>query len=138
VGASMPHLVNNVFQRGTDLQTVYQSTPLIVTGGYIFAVDRLIKIKPNFLFKLNDNRPVELDVNCMVLFDEVLWAGLSYKFNNAATMIVEVQATQQFRFGYSYSITTGAIRQAELGSHEILINYRFNFRMKGVVTPRYF
>jgi type IX secretion system PorP/SprF family membrane protein len=138
VGVSMPHMVNNVFQRGSDFQTVYQTIPLIVTGGYIFSANRLIKIKPNVLLKVADNRPVELDLNCNVLFDDVLWAGLSYKFNNAITMLFELQLTQQLRFGYSYSVTMGPIKQAELGSHELLLNYRFNFRAKGVVTPRYF
>jgi type IX secretion system PorP/SprF family membrane protein len=98
----------------------------------------MLKIKPNFLFKMVDDRPVELDLNANILFDEVIWFGLSYKFSNAITMLTELQITDQFRFGYSYSVTTGPIRTAELGSHEILLNYRFKFNMKGIVTPRYF
>lgn len=138
IGLSMPHMVNNVFSRSNNLRTVYQSTPIILNGGYVITLNPMLKVKPNFLFKLVDERPVELDVNTHILFDEVLWVGLSYKFSNAFTMMTELQVTDQMRIGYAYSVTTGPIRTAELGSHELLINYRFKFNLKGVVTPRYF
>lgn len=138
VGASMPHMVNNVFSRSTNLRTVKQSTPIILSGGYVFELNPMFKIKPNFLFKMVDDRVVEFDLNTHLLFDEVLWVGMSYKFSNAFTMMTEMQVTDQLRFGYAYSVTTGLLRTAELGSHEILLNYRFKFNLKGVVTPRYF
>lgn len=138
LGLSMPHIVNNVFSRGTNFRTVYQSVPVIVTGGYVVSLHEMIRLKPNFMFKFADNRPVEFEINANMLFDEVLWAGLSYRFSNAVTLITEVQATDQIRVGYSYTLNTGAVRSAEIGSHELLINYRFKFNMKGIVTPRYF
>ncbi|MEP2671111.1 MAG: type IX secretion system membrane protein PorP/SprF [Cyclobacteriaceae bacterium] len=138
VGFSMPHMMNNVFSRGANLNTIKQSTPIILSGGYVYTINPMLSIKPNFLFKVVDNRPVEFDLNANILFDEVIWFGLSYKFSNALTMISELQITDQLRFGYSYSVTMGPIRSAELGSHEILLNYRFKFNMKGIVTPRYF
>ena len=137
-GVSMPHMMNNVFSRGSDFRTIKQATPIIISGGYVFIVNRMLKVKPSFLFKVVDERPVEFDLNTHLLFDEVLWVGLSYKFSNALTMISEVQVTEQLRLGYAYSVTTGLLRTAELGSHEILLNYRFKFNMKGIVTPRYF
>jgi type IX secretion system PorP/SprF family membrane protein len=138
LGLSMPHMMNNVFDRRKSFETVYQSVPVIFTGGYVFLLSPMFKVKPNFLFKAVDGRPVELDLNANILFDEVVWVGVSYKFVNAISLLTELQITDQLRFGYSYSITTGPVRQAELGSHEILLHYVFTFRKKGVVTPRYF
>jgi hypothetical protein len=63
---------------------------------------------------------------------------VSYKFSNAITGLVQVQATDQLRFGYSYSATMGPIRNAELGSHEAMVSYRFKYFSKGIITPRYF
>ncbi|MGE0773054.1 MAG: type IX secretion system membrane protein PorP/SprF [Cyclobacteriaceae bacterium] len=137
-GISMPHIVNNVFSRSTNFRTVYQSVPVILTGGYVITLHEMIKLKPNFLFKFADNRPVEFELNANMLFDEVLWAGLSYRFSNAITLLTELQATDQIRIGYSYTLNTGTVRTAEIGSHELLINYRFKFNMRGIVTPRYF
>jgi hypothetical protein len=52
--------------------------------------------------------------------------------------MTQMQINDQFQFGYSYTITAGAIRTVELGSHEVMLNYRFKFFKKGVVSPRYF
>jgi type IX secretion system PorP/SprF family membrane protein len=138
LGLSMPSMVNNVFDRGESYKTVHQSVPLIITGGYVFSINRLLKFKPNFLFKTVDNRPVEFDINTTFLFDEVLWAGLSYKSSKQVLMMTQLQISDQLQFGYSYTITAGAIRTVELGSHEIMVNYRFWFNKKGVIPPRYF
>src|SRR5436189_2885440 len=110
VGISMPHMMNNVFDRGNSLETVYQNVPILLTGGYVFDLSHVIKIKPNFLFKAVDGRIVELDLNANVLLDEVLWVGVSYKFSNTVTLLTELQVTDQLRFGYAYSMATGPIR----------------------------
>jgi len=138
VGVSMPHMMNNVFDRGKDFKTVYQSVPVILTGGYVFLISPMFKVKPNFLFKAVDGRPVELDLNGNVLFDDVVWLGVSYKFVNSVVLITQMQITDQLRFGYSYSIAMGPIKQAELGSHELLLHYSFRYQKKGVITPRFF
>ena len=137
-GISMPSLLNNVFDRGEGFQTVYQSVPIIISGGYVFSINRMLKFKPNFLFKTVDNRPVEFDLNANFLFDEVLWGGVSYKSSKQVALMTQVQVTDQFQFGYSYTITAGLIRTVELGSHELMLNYRFMFHKRGVVSPRYF
>jgi type IX secretion system PorP/SprF family membrane protein len=138
VGLSMPSMLNNVFERGEDYETVYQNKPVILTGGYVFLINRMLKFKPNFLFKAIDNRPVELDINANFLFDEVLWAGLSYKSSRQIVLMTQLQITEQLQFGYSYTVSAGPIRTVELGSHEIMLNYKFWFNKKGVVSPRYF
>jgi len=98
----------------------------------------MLKFKPNFLFKYIDNRPVEFDINANFLFDEVLWAGLSYKSSRQVALLTQFQITDQIQFGYSYTISAGHIRTVELGSHEIMLNYRFWYNKKGIVSPRYF
>ncbi|NJN42661.1 MAG: type IX secretion system membrane protein PorP/SprF, partial [Flammeovirgaceae bacterium] len=138
VGLSMPHMVNNVFDRGVNFETVYQSNPVILTGGYVFKLSRAVIFKPNALIKMSDSRAVEFDLNANFLFDDVIWAGVSYKFSNALTLLTEIKITEQFRAGYSYSFTTGPISKAELGSHELYLNYRFRFKIAGIVSPRYF
>jgi len=138
VGISAPHLVNNVFERGEQFETVYQNKPLIVTGGYVFTLHRLLKFKPNGLLKFLDGSPVEFDVNANFLIDEVVWLGLSYKSSNNVALMTQLQLTEQIQFGYSYQVTAGPIRTVELGSHEVMLNYRFQFNKKSLVSPRYF
>jgi type IX secretion system PorP/SprF family membrane protein len=138
VGLSMPHMINNMFDRGEQFETVYQNKPIILTAGYVFPIHRLLKLKPSFLLKYIDDRPVEFDLNASMLFDEVLWAGVSYKSTKTVSIIAQAQVTDQLQFGYSYQITAGPIRTVELGSHELMLNYRFKYNKKGIVSPRYF
>ncbi|HTH56847.1 MAG TPA: type IX secretion system membrane protein PorP/SprF [Cyclobacteriaceae bacterium] len=137
-GVSMPNLINNVFDRGAQFQTVYQNKPIILTGGYVFTLNRMLKIKPNALLKFLDDRPVEFDLNCNLLLDEVLWVGLSYKSSNAIALLTQIQITDQLQFGYSYQVATGPINSVAVGSHELMVNYRFMYHKKGLVSPRYF
>jgi type IX secretion system PorP/SprF family membrane protein len=138
LGLSLPSLVNNIFDRGVGFETVYQVKPIMLMGGHVFKINRMIDLKPNFLFKMVDNRPVEFDINVNALFDDVVWAGISYKSSKQVALITQVQLTDQIQFGYSYTISAGKIRFAELGSHEVMLNYVFKYLKKGVVSPRYF
>ena len=137
-GASIPQLVNNVFERGSDLNTVVTDNPIIITGGYVFTLSRTFKLKPSTLLKLVDFVPVEYDLNLNLLIDEVLWVGASIRTFNAIDLIVDMQLTNQLRFGYSYAITSNSFNQVDLGSHEFMINYRFKFPKDRVITPRHF
>src|SRR5688572_847191 len=138
VGLSAPSLINNAFDRGPEFETVYQNKPILLTAGYVIPIHRLLKLKPSFLLKFVDEKPVEFDVNANLLFDEVLWVGLSYKSSRTISLIAQAQLTDQIQFGYSYQITAGELRTVEVGSHEIMLNYRFKFNKKGLVSPRYF
>jgi type IX secretion system PorP/SprF family membrane protein len=138
VGLSMPHMMNNVFDRNSSLETIRQNVPMMLAAGYVFPIHRQMKLKPNMLFKLVDGQPVELDLNAMILFDEVVWVGVSYKVSSAVNLITQIQATDQLSIGYSYNITTGQLRAVDMGSHEMMVNYRFRYYKKAIVTPRYF
>jgi type IX secretion system PorP/SprF family membrane protein len=138
VGLSSPHLMNNVFTRGANETTVRQNVPVILAAGYIMSLSRKLKFKPNTLFKVVDNRPVEVDLNAHFLFDEVLWAGVSFRSSKSVNFMTELQLTDQLKFGYAYTAAFGPIRTVELGSHEFFVGYILNYKMKGIVSPRYF
>jgi len=137
-GASIPQLVNNVFDRGADLNTVVTDNPIIFTAGYVITLSRAFKLKPSTLLKLVDFVPVEYDLNINLLIDEVLWLGASVRTFNAVDLILDLQLTNQIRLGYSYSLTSNSFSQVDLGSHEFMLNFRFKFPKDGVITPRHF
>lgn len=137
-GLSAPNLMYNVFDRGNDFQTIVQTNPIILNSGYVFSLSHSIKLKPNFLLKLLDEKVVEMDLNTNLSFDDVLWLGVSYQAFSAVNLLAEVQITNQLRIGYSYAFRTSSIKRIDLGSHEFMINYRFKYPKSGVVTPRHF
>lgn len=137
LGLSAPHLMNNVFDRGENFTTVHQATPILLHGGYVFFINPILKFKPNFLFKILDGRPVEFDLNGSIQIDELLWIGASYKFPGI-NLLTEFRITDQLLLGYSYAIDQGDLREVGIGTHEILLNFRFKFTKYRLVSPRYF
>ena len=137
LGLSMPHMMNNVFDRGENFTTVNQSIPVLLNGGYIYTINPVLKFKPNFLFKMLDGRFVEFDLNGNIQIDDLLWLGISYRFPGI-NLMTEIRLSEQMRLGYSYALDRGKVREVGLGTHEILINYRFKFTKYKLVSPRYF
>ena len=138
IGLSAPQLMNNVFTRSNDFSSVKQPSTVILNGGYVMPISRAVYFKPNGLVKMVDGRVVEVDINANFLFDEVLWFGASYHSSNSMNFLVDMQLTDQIRFGYSYTMALGSVKTVEIGSHEVFLGYIFKFNYKGVVSPRYF
>jgi len=137
-GLSMPQLANNVFTRGPDLTTIKQDNPIIFTAGYEFNISRAVKFKPSTLLKFVAGEAIEYDVNAQFSFDDVIWIGASVKVLNAVDIMTEVQVTRQLRIGYAYAFTTNALRTVDLGSHEVMISYKFQYPKDGLISPRSF
>ncbi|AHM58854.1 membrane protein [Flammeovirgaceae bacterium 311] len=107
--------------------------------GYLFDLNRSLKLKPNVLFKAVQGAPLEVDLNTNLLIRDVLWVGASYRSFRTISALTELQLTDQLRFGYAYDFpATSDLGSATAGSHEIMLNYRFTFYKSNFSTPRNF
>ncbi|MBT1699261.1 type IX secretion system membrane protein PorP/SprF [Fulvivirgaceae bacterium PWU4] len=140
VGLSVPSIAQNTLKRGNPL-TSKEARQYLLTGGYLWNLRPHLKFKPNFLLKVVNGAPMNLDINLNFLFDEVLWLGCSFQLKNAVNPMVELQATQKLRIGFSYDIPVSSLTESGFrsGSPEVMLNYRFVKLLKNrVVSPRYF
>ncbi|WP_425390707.1 PorP/SprF family type IX secretion system membrane protein [Ekhidna sp.] len=137
LGVSMPHMMNNVFDGQEDFATVFQSVPMLFHGGYIHVANPSIRIKPNFLVKVTDGRISDLDINCNVQLEELLWVGLSYRFPGI-NFLSEIKLSDQLLLGYAYGIGNSSLRGVGISTHELLLNFRFKFTKYKLTSPRYF
>ena len=109
-----------------------------MTAGYVFKVSRDVKFKPSILLKYTQNAPAELDLNFSAVFRDMFWVGASFRTGDAVAVILEYQASQRFRIGYSYDITFSKLRHYSSGSHELMLGIDFGRDLVKVKTPRYF
>lgn len=137
VGIAMPHMMNNVFDRGDNFTTVFQSVPFLVHGGYVYEINPFLRVKPNFLFRVTDGKISDIDLNASIQFDDLLWVGASYRFPGI-NLLTELRLTDQLLLGYAYALEKGDLREVGVGTHEILLNFRFKFTKYRLVSPRYF
>ena len=140
MGISSPHIVQNKLD---DIETfdseAKQSRHYFFTTGYVFDLSRSVKFKPNLLLKVVEGAPVEADINLNFLFQELLWAGVSYRSFDSFDAILQLNVTEQFSIGYAYDFaTTTDLKRLHSGSHELMLNYRLKPPRRRMLTPRYF
>ncbi|MEQ9304657.1 MAG: type IX secretion system membrane protein PorP/SprF [Marinoscillum sp.] len=111
-----------------------------ITGGVIFSLSDLIKLSPSILLRAQESNRFAYDITGMVIFDEIAYAGISYRNSNDITFIGQIILNENFRVGYAYDATTNEITTETSGSHEILVNYRIKLRnyKKDPECPVYF
>lgn len=141
VGVSIPTLF--AYQKGTEFnfdlsKAAFLRRHYLMTAGYVFKVSRDVKFKPSILLKYTQNAPAELDLNFSAVFRDMFWIGASFRTGDAVAAILEYQASQRFRIGYSYDITFSKLRHYSSGSHEIMLGIDFGRDLVKVKTPRYF
>ena len=136
-GLSMPNMVNNLLDN--EETSSRQKRHFFGTIGYLIDLNRDLKLRPNMLIKGVEGAPLEFDLNANLLIKEVLWVGLSWRSMDSFDALLELQLLEQFRLGYAYDFaTTTDLNQVQSGSHELMLNYRFRYTKKKIITPRYF
>lgn len=129
IGAAIPHLLNNTLQNNAALVTnelvAREYLHLFITGGYLFELSPDLKLKPSFLFKGSRGAPLELDINANLWLKDLVGVGLSYRSKADVSIMAEVQALSQLRFGYAYDRSTTRLVKFNSGSHELMLTYFF-------------
>jgi type IX secretion system PorP/SprF family membrane protein len=131
-GISATHLT------GQDLKdmNIKMSQHLYIMGGYNFDLTSTLKLRSNILAK-SDLNVMTFDLNANVLWSDMVWAGVSYRYGDAIAPMAGFQMSwmggsgyskipQKVMLGYSYDATTSEIRTYSSGSHEIFVTYCFN------------
>ncbi|CCH51143.1 putative membrane protein [Fibrisoma limi BUZ 3] len=149
LGVSVPRLIKNKlgeFDSGS-LRAV-QRRHAYLTAGFVVGLSPAVKMKPSLLVKYAEGAPLGFDGNINFWFADRIAIGTSFRRNQFSTWtnystdaivgMVEVQLSDQFRFGYAYDHTMNNFRTVAPSSHEIMLRYEFGFGKNRILTPRYF
>lgn len=107
-------------------------------GGKVLHAGESFDVKPSAMVKYTPGAPLEVDLNCNVLYRERIWLGLGYRTGDALVAMAEYQITPQLRIGYAYDMTTSRLRTYTNGSHEVMLGIDFGKDLVRIKTPRYF
>jgi len=127
VGLSATQLFNNR-QRTADGNIVYNRlrTVFYLTGGYTYFVNREFKIEPNTIIKYTYPAIPQIDINCRVIYQNTFWGGLSYRTQDAVSVLLGYIHEKKIYVGYALDINVSGIGSYARTSHELMISYRFN------------
>ncbi|MBL7958543.1 MAG: type IX secretion system membrane protein PorP/SprF [Flavobacteriales bacterium] len=140
MGISVPFLLAHRFDvndRGYRLSDTRLDLEPMLTGGYVFTLNDDLKLKPTSLIRYRLASGFQGDVSANLIYREKVWMGASFRSGDSVIGMVEVLPTPQWRIGYAYDLGFSRINPYHYGSHELLVQYEFGYRIR-VRDPRYF
>ena|SRR6218665_224712 len=128
VGFSMPNTVR-----------IHQENVLQGFNGYacyVFDVNKNIKLKPTTLVKYVTNSPLSYEGNLTLYYKQLVSFGFGVRSSKAGNLYARVQLNDQFAVAYLYERGLGTQGQLWRNTHEVMINYTFDYK-SNVQSPRY-
>lgn len=139
LGLSTPRILTTNQNRQEGFEAL-ERISYYFTGGYVFDLSESVKLKPAALLKATNGAPLSIDVTANFLFNEKLWLGAGYRFDERAgefSGLADFQVSKQLRIGYSYGYPISDLRPYTSGTHEVLLMFEI-FKSKRIKSPRYF
>jgi len=97
-----------------------------LTGGYKYYFNRDWAVEPNFVLKKVVAAPFQADLNARVWYKNMVWGGVSYRTQEAISILLGYIWDRKIYIGYSYDLVLNPLGAHNLGSHELMLGYRFN------------
>ncbi|HOY33130.1 MAG TPA: type IX secretion system membrane protein PorP/SprF [Bacteroidales bacterium] len=145
VGLSANQLIQSKIKLGEGFNSKLKRH-YYLTGGYHWTLPNNPdwELSPYLLIK-TDFASAQYDITAMCKWRNMIWAGVSYRVQDAVAIIVGAYplnqpsmnpALQNLRIGYSYDITTSALGRngRSSGTHEIMLGYCFKIEIKKNIT----
>jgi type IX secretion system PorP/SprF family membrane protein len=129
VGLVFKHILNNRINiyKSTSRDSSSRLKPHIyLTGGYKYYINRDWAIEPGLVLKKVWPAPFQLDINVRVWYRNMMWGGLSYRTQEALSIMLGYTYERKIYIGYSYDLVLNPNIAHNFGSHEIMLGYRFN------------
>ncbi len=131
VGLSAQNIIGNElsYAKAVAVDTIKRGKlvpHLFLTTGYRYFLGDDVSFLPSILFKYIASTPFSFDVNAKVQYRDIVWTGLSFRYQDSWSAMVGININNAVNFGYAYDITTSKLNTVSHGSHEIVIGFLLN------------
>lgn len=132
LGLSVPYLAKfDVGASNSSTSIKPLQSDYYLTAGYRFKANDYIQLKPSTMIKYTKGVPLQFDINMNAYFEEKgLWLGLGYRSNAAVMAMFQVKLNERMQLGYAHDFMTDIQLKHQMGTHEVMLNYRFRTSKK--------
>ncbi len=142
VGLSIPQFAGYTMQKviygSVQAANLDLANHYFVSSGFVLSVSPDLKLQPSVLLKYVTGAPMEMDLNGVVWFYDILGLGVSYRSLASMNFMGQIRVNNQLYIGYAYEYATNNLNTFSSGSHEIMLQYLFDFSHAKIITPRFF
>lgn len=136
-GVSSPRLVQKELAANNKFLLVARH--YYFTAGYIVKISPRMDFKPSVLVKTTVNAPTVLDINTSFLYNNKVWFGAMYRYNQAIGVNINYLISGKFSVGYAFDFQTNDVARSGSSSHEIVLQYEMKKSSnRDGLSPRYF
>lgn len=96
---------------------------LFLSAGYRMQVSDDLSLLPSILARYISPLPLGFDVNAKLQYQDLVWAGASYRYQDGFAGMVGLNLNRNINIGYSYDVQTSTLNTVSRGTHEILIGF---------------
>lgn len=96
---------------------------LFLSAGYRIQLTDDISFLPSTLIRYITPLPIGFDVNAKFQYQDLIWAGASYRYKDGFAALVGINVNHNINIGYSYDLQTSSLNTVSRGTHEILIGF---------------
>jgi len=107
---------------------------LYASAGYRFDFNDDFALEPMVLMKAVKAAPVQFDITGRFLYQKQYWIGLTYRTQDAVSILVGIELNNGINLAYSYDFTTSAVKNVSNGTHEITLGYDLTWRSNKKTT----
>lgn len=109
-------------------------------GGYVFDLNKSLKLKPAFLTKAVAGAPLQLDLSTNLWIKERVSLGLAWRWSAAVSAMAGFQVTDQIMIGFAYDKETTDLGQTNFnsGSYEAILRFEIFKKCGKIISPRFF
>ena len=97
---------------------------MFLSAGYRMFLSDDVTFLPSTTVRYVSPLPVGLDINAKFQYQDLVWAGASYRLDDGYAAMLGVNISSTINVGYSYDFTTSRLNTVSKGSHEIVIGFQ--------------
>lgn len=149
VGFSTPRFLENNIDLADESAVISTEVRhFYLMAGVLANFGDKLQMQPQMLLKYVGGAPFEGDLNVNLIFDQRIYAGLSYRLGGskvtgigeAGSILFGIQFTETLLLGLSYDLTLSELRSYTSGTAEVMLRYCIGGQSRGtdILSPRFF
>lgn len=99
---------------------------IYVMAGYMVYLYDYLELEPAVLLKYSYPSPFQFEVNLKLTYNNMVWGGLAYRFNDAVAVLAGYKWNNRVLIGYSFDFSYTSLLRYNYGTHELVLGYQFD------------